>query len=54
MAMCSFTEDGKPDFSPPLGWVLSQQSRDRFKEFLSHCGNDDELKGLDIALGLKP
>jgi hypothetical protein len=53
-ALCSFTEDGKPDINPPLGWVLSKPTRDRFKDFLRHCGNEAEREGLKIALGLTP
>ena len=51
-AMCDVSENGTPDINPPLGWVLSKRTRDRFTEFLDHCGNDKELKGLDSALGL--
>jgi len=36
-----------------LGWVLSDQTRDRFKDILDDCGNPDQLKELASALGLQ-
>ena len=52
MAMC---RTHKPWESPPviapLGWVLSQATRDAFKELLHHCDNDEEQENLESALG---
>jgi len=52
LAMCEVSDDGKPGISPPLGWVLSDQTRNQFKVILEDCGNKDELKRLASALGL--
>jgi hypothetical protein len=50
--MCQVSTDGKPGVTPPLGWVLSGQTRDRFQHILGDCENPDQLKGLVNALGL--
>jgi hypothetical protein len=39
---------------PPLGWMLSKWTQDKFPTLLSECGNDDELDQVEVALGLKP
>jgi hypothetical protein len=52
LAMCQVSTDGKPGVTPPLGWVLSGQTRDRFQHILGDCENPDQLKGLVSALGL--
>ena len=52
MAMCKTHKPGEsPPVIAPLGWVLSQATRDAFKELLHHCDNDKERKNLESALG---
>jgi len=53
LAMCQVSAKGTPGITPPLGWVLSDQTRDRFKDILDDCGNPDQLKELASALGLQ-
>jgi uncharacterized membrane protein len=49
LAMC---KEGQPaPVQPPLGWVLSKETRAAFGELLKQCGNDHELSQLEIALG---
>ena len=38
--------------NPPLGWVLSEDTRGRFKDLLHMCGNGNELATLGQALGV--
>jgi hypothetical protein len=52
-AMCEVSTNGKPGVTPPLGWVLSGQTRGRFEHILGECGNPDQLTGLVSALGLQ-
>jgi hypothetical protein len=58
-AMCEVSWNGKPGatpkpgVTPPLGWVLSDRTRDQFKHILDDCGNPDQLNGLVSALGLQ-
>jgi hypothetical protein len=52
MAMCEVSKDGKPGISPPLGWVLSDRTRNQFKDILNDCGNPQELTRLESALGV--
>lgn len=52
LAMCEVSDDGKPGVTPPLGWVLSDQTRRRFKQILADCGNQKQVNGLAHALGL--
>ena len=52
MAMCETSADGSPGISPPLGWVLSERTRDRFKDILNDCHNPTELVALESALGV--
>jgi hypothetical protein len=53
LAMCEESEiKGGVAVNPPLGWVLSDRTRSRFKDILEDCGNEDELKVLKKALGL--
>ncbi|RBP17514.1 hypothetical protein DFR50_1025 [Roseiarcus fermentans] len=52
MEMCERgTGDAKP-VQPPLGWVLSQATRDDFPALLNTCDNDVELGQLEKTLGL--
>ena len=53
LAMCELSKDGTPGVTPPLGWVLSDQTRDRFKQILDDCENPDQLNRLVGALGLQ-
>jgi hypothetical protein len=53
LAMCT-ERPGKPStLKPPLGWVLSKATQDAFKQqrLFNQCGNDDQLRELEIALG---
>jgi hypothetical protein len=52
LAMCRTRKPGEsPPVVAPLGWVLSQATRDAFKEILHHCDNDEERANLETALG---
>jgi hypothetical protein len=53
LAMCELSKDGTPGVTPPLGWVLSDKTRDRFKQILDDCENPDQLNRLVGALGLQ-
>lgn len=55
-------DSGRPHFAhlamceasgviPPLGWVLSEHTRLQFPGLLKQCGNADELRDLETALG---
>jgi hypothetical protein len=46
LAMCK-----DAPIQPPLGWVLSKATQDRFHELLEACDNKDQLHELEIALG---
>jgi hypothetical protein len=49
MAMC---KDGQPPpVQPPLGWVLSEATQKGIGDLLNQCGNDQQLKQLETALG---
>jgi hypothetical protein len=52
LAMCRYDDQG--DVRPPLGWVLSQATRDRLDSLVSHCGNREQLEQLEAALGGQP
>lgn len=52
MAMCEISSNGEAGVSPPLGWVLSDRTRSKFKNILDDCGNKQELVDLERALGL--
>jgi hypothetical protein len=52
MAMCRSHKPGESrPVMAPLGWVLSQATRDAFKELLHHCDNDEERENLESAMG---
>jgi hypothetical protein len=51
LAMCDKAENGQQPVIPPLGWVLSDITRDRFTFILKACGNGPELARLEEALG---
>jgi hypothetical protein len=53
LAMCEAATKGKESINPPLGWVLSKTTQDKFKGLLQKCGNDKELATLQEALGGK-
>jgi hypothetical protein len=49
LAMCeAATEE---HINPPLGWVLSEATRKKFKDILQKCDNGKELATLKEALG---
>jgi hypothetical protein len=56
LAMCDHEEAGDdgPPVIAPLGWVLSDATRDGFRGLLGSCGNSEELKALEAALGRRP
>jgi hypothetical protein len=48
LAMCEESEiKGEVAVNPPLGWVLSDRTRLRFKNILEDCGNEHELASLE-------
>jgi hypothetical protein len=52
LAMCKDHKKGEPaPVQPPLGWVLSDATRQAFPQLLKDCGNDEELAQLEAALG---
>jgi hypothetical protein len=51
IAMCEKSKTGPNAVVPPLGWVLSDATRGRFKGILNDCGNKEELTALEKALG---
>lgn len=51
LAMCEKSWNGGEGINPPLGWVLSAQTRSKFKDILKDCGNKQELSTLEEALG---
>ena len=51
-AMCERSTNGNPGVTPPLGWVLSDRTRERFKDIFKDCDNPQELTALASALGL--
>jgi hypothetical protein len=52
LAMCGAGKTGELEpIQPPLGWVLSKATQDRFPDLLKTCGNEPELKNLETALG---
>jgi hypothetical protein len=52
LAMCKESWHGGDGIDPPLGWVLSAQTRSKFEDILKDCGNDHELSALEEALGV--
>ncbi len=51
LAMCKW--ETRPVL-PPLGWVLSDATREAFPQILDHCHNSEELGQLELALGKPP
>jgi hypothetical protein len=52
LTMCKVRKPGEPEpIQPPLGWVLSKATQDRFPDLLKTCGNSPELTQLETALG---
>jgi hypothetical protein len=51
LAMCDSATKERPPINPPLGWVLSEATRKKFKAILRKCGNGPELTVLEQALG---
>jgi hypothetical protein len=52
LAMCEAATKADEPINPPLGWVLSEPTQNKFKGLLDKCGNDDELTRLKEALGV--
>jgi hypothetical protein len=51
LAMCTEKQGEPPTLKAPLGWVLSKATQDHFEELLGECGNYEQLRELEIALG---
>ncbi len=49
--MCVEATMATPPINPPLGWVLSEATQNKFNSILENCGNQPELKTLVRALG---
>jgi hypothetical protein len=61
LAMCRSDDQGHVTVQPPLGWVLSQATRDGLDatrdgrdRLVSRCGNGKQLEQLKAALGGQP
>jgi hypothetical protein len=54
LAMCRSDDKGDVPVQPPLGWVLSQATRDGLDSLVSRCGNGEQLEQLEAALGGQP
>lgn len=50
LAMCDAATEEQ--INPPLGWVLSEATQNKFKDLLNKCGNQHELTTLEQALGV--
>jgi len=55
LAMCKDAKGNEPaPIQPPLGWVLSKTTQDKFHTLLDTCGNEDQLPQLETALRGRP
>jgi hypothetical protein len=54
LAMCRKDDKEGIIVQPPLGWVLSRATRDGLNELMSRCGNGEQLKQLEAAIGEQP
>ena len=52
-AMCTVDDNGQRPVQPPLGWVLSGKTEEGIGALLTQCGNDEQLKQLKKALGVR-
>src|SRR5208337_460901 len=52
-AMCTLDDDGQRPVQPPLGWVLSKKTDEGIGALLTQCRNDEQLKQLKKALGVR-
>jgi hypothetical protein len=52
-AMCTVDDRGQQPVQPPLGWVLSRKTEEGIGALLTQCQNDDQLKQLKKALGVR-
>ena len=50
--MCRGDDKGDLAVDPPLGWVLSETTRDGLDDMLCRCGNTDQIAHLKAALSL--
>jgi hypothetical protein len=53
LAMCKAATDDREPINPPLGWVLSKATRDKFGKLFERCDNKREWNRLKEALGVK-
>ena len=54
LAMCRSDDQGDVTVQPPLGWVLSQATRDGLDTLVLRCRNREQLEQLEAALGGQP
>jgi len=47
LAMCRSDDQGDATVQPPLGWVLSQATRDGLDALVLRCGNREQLEQLE-------
>ena len=52
VAMCRGDKEGNVAVNPPLGWVLSETTREGLKDLLCRCGNTDQMTQLKAAMSL--
>ncbi len=52
VAMCRGDDKGDLTVDPPLGWVLSETTRDGLDDMLCRCGNTDQVTQLKAAMSL--
>jgi len=52
-AMCTVDDNGQHPVQPPLGWVLSRKTEEGIGTLLTQCGNDEQLKELKEAFGVR-
>jgi hypothetical protein len=52
-AMCTVDDNGQRPVQPPLGWVLSGKTEEGIGTLLTQCSNDEQLKQLKKALGVR-
>ena len=52
LGMCAEAAKANPPINPPLGWVLSEATQEKFESILENCDNKKELATLVRALGV--
>jgi len=54
LAMCRSDDQGDVTVQPPLGWELSQATRDGLDTLVLRCRNREQWEQLEAALGGQP